>query len=149
MIGRHGEGDQRQAPAHVEHDGDDAGQHEDVFEDGDHAGGEHFVQGVHVAGDARDQAAHGIAVEERDVQPLQMTEDLRPQIEHHLLPGPLHDVGLGELEQEADQQQSDVDGRNLRDAHQRLAAQKAIEQRMRLGAIGEVLIDRNLGQVGT
>ena len=74
---QHGEGDQRQPPAHVQHDGENAGQHEDVFEDGDHAGGEHFVQRVHVAGDARDQAADGILVEEGDVQPLQMAEDLR------------------------------------------------------------------------
>ncbi len=142
------ERNQRQTPAHVEHDGDDAGQHEDVFEDGDHAGGEHFVQRVHIAGDTRDQAADGISVEERDVQPLQMAEDLRPQIEHHLLPRPLHDVGLGEFEQEADQQESNVDCRNLRDAHQGLAAEEAIEQRMRLGAAGEIFIDRNLGQVG-
>ena len=43
------------------------------------------------------------------------------QIEHHLLPGPLHDVGLRELEQEAEQQDADIHRGNLRDAGQRLA----------------------------
>ncbi len=85
---QHGEGDQRQPPAHVEHDGENAGEHEDVFEDRDHARGEHFVERVDVAGDARDQASNGVVVEERNVQPLQVAEDLRAQIEHHLLSRP-------------------------------------------------------------
>ena len=88
MMRQHGERDQRQPPAHVEHDGDDADQHEDVFEDRDHAGGEHLVQSVHIAGDAGDQAADRVLVEERDVQLLQVAEDFSPQIEHHLLARP-------------------------------------------------------------
>ncbi len=74
---QHGEGDQRQPPAHVQHDDQNAEQHEDVFEDRDHAGGEHLVQRVHVAGDAGDQPPDRIPVEEGDVQALQMAEDLR------------------------------------------------------------------------
>ena len=67
------------------------------------------------------------------MQALQMAEDLAAQIEHHLLPGPLHDVGLRELQQEAEEQQADVHARNLRDAGQRRGAEKAIEQRMGFG----------------
>jgi hypothetical protein len=37
------------------------------------------------------------------MQALKMTENLCAQIKHHLLPGPLHDVGLRELEQETQQ----------------------------------------------
>ena len=76
-------------------------EHEQVFEDRDHAGGEHLIQRVHVGGDARYQAADRVLVEEGDVQALQMAEDLAAEIEHHFLPGPLHEVGLQELEQES------------------------------------------------
>ncbi len=80
---------------------DDAEQHEHVLEDRDHARGEHFVQRVDVGGDARDQPADRILVEEADVHVLQVAEDLAAQIEHHLLSGPLHEVGLHEFQREA------------------------------------------------
>ena len=81
------------------------------------------------------------------MQPLQMAKDLAAQIEHHLLPGPLHDVGLGELKQEAGQQQADVHPRDLRDTGQGARTEPAIQQRMRLGVAGEVLVDGNFGEV--
>ncbi len=102
-------------------------EHEEVFEDGDHAGGEHFVQRVHVGGNARHQPADGVLVEEGDVQPLQMAEDLPAQVEHHFLPGPLHEVGLQELEQKAEDQQSDINRRDLRDAGAGARAEPAPE----------------------
>ena len=123
-------------------------QHEDVFEDRDHAGGEHLVQRVNVAGDTRDQPANWILVEECNVQPLQVAEDLAAQVEHHLLPGPLHDVSLRELEQEAEQQDADVHAGNLRDAGQRARAEKAVEQRVGFGVAGEVFVDRDFGEIG-
>ena len=73
---RDGEEHQRHAPVHPEQHADDAEQHEDVAEDGDEAGGEHLVERVDVGGHARHQAAHRIAVEELDVEPLQVPEDL-------------------------------------------------------------------------
>ena len=76
-------------------------EHEEVFEDRNHAGGEHFIQGVDVGGDARDQAADRILVVESDVHALQVAEDLAAQIEHHFLAGPLHEIGLQELEHES------------------------------------------------
>ncbi len=45
-------------------------------------------------GDAGDQAADGILVVEPDVHALQVAEDLAAQIEHHLLPRPLHEISL-------------------------------------------------------
>ncbi len=114
--GQHGKGDQRQLPVHAQHHAEDAGEHEDIFEDGDHAGSEHFIQGVDVGGDARDQAANGVLVEEGYVQALQMAEDLAAKVEHHLLASPLHEIGLQEFEQETENEQSDVNGSDLRDA---------------------------------
>ena len=112
---QHGQRDQRQLPVHAQHDGGNAGQHEHVFEDRDHAGGEHFVQRVHVGGDARDQAADRILVVEADVHALQVAEDLLAQIEHHHLAGPLHEIGLQIFEQETERDQAHVHGRDLRD----------------------------------
>ena len=112
-----------------------------------HTGGEHLVQRVYVAGDAGDQTADRILVEERDVQALQMAKDLAAQIEHHLLPAPLHDVGLGELEQETEQQQANVHARDLGDAGERIAAEEAVKQRVRFGVTGQILVDGDFGEV--
>ena len=81
------------------------------------------------------------------MQPLQMAEDLAAQIEHYLLPAPLHDVGLRELQQKAEQQQSDVHSGDLRNAGQRSWTEIAIEERMGFGFVGEVFIDGDFGQV--
>src|SRR6185437_4070482 len=102
--GQHGEGDQRQLPVHSHHDGHNAGQHEHVLENGHHPGGEHFVERIHVGGDASDQAAHRIPVEKADMHALQVAEDLAAQVKHHRLPGPLHVVGLYVLQEKADHQ---------------------------------------------
>ena len=81
-----------------------------------HAGGEHLVEGVDVGGEARDQAADGIAVEEADVHALHVAEDLAAQVEHDFLAGPLHQVGLDELQAEGHDQRCEIDAGNLRDA---------------------------------
>ena len=114
-----GEGEQRQPPAHAQHDDDDEGEDEEVFEDGEDAGGEHLVEGVDVGGDAGDQAADGVAVEEGDVHALQVAEDLAAQVEHDLLAGPLHQVGLDELEHVGEAESAEVDEGELGDAGRR------------------------------
>ena len=48
----------------LQHDDDDEGEDEDILEDGEHARGEHLVECVDVGGDAGDEAADGIVVEE-------------------------------------------------------------------------------------
>ena len=51
-----------------------------------------------------------------------MAEDLAAQIEHYLLAGPLHEVGLQEFQEEAEDQQSNVNSRDLRNAGDRARA---------------------------
>ena len=104
-----GQGEQRQGPGHPEHDGDDINERDDVLEDGEDARGEHLVDGVDVRGDAGDEPADGVAVEEADVLVLDVAEDLPAEIEHDLLAGPLHEVGLDELEAEGDDERGDVE----------------------------------------
>ena len=96
---QHGEGDQRQPPVDAEHDGGHDDQVEEVVHDGQHAGGKHIVDGVHVGGEPGDQAAHGVSVEEADVHALHVAEDVAAQVEHDLLPRPLHQVSLNELKE--------------------------------------------------
>ena len=115
------DGEQRQRPAHAQHDDDDEGEDEDVLEDGEHAGGEHLVERVDVGGDARDEPADGVVVEEGGRHALQVAEDLAAQVEHDLLAGPLHEVGLEELEQIGDEQRAKVEKADLRDAGHRRA----------------------------
>src|SRR4029077_3890231 len=74
------QGDECQLPVHAQHDGGDAGKHKQIFEDGYHAGGKHFVQCVHIGGDSCNQAADGVLVVEPDVHALQVAEDLLAQI---------------------------------------------------------------------
>jgi hypothetical protein len=52
------------------------------------------------------------------VHALQVAEDLAAQVEHDLLAGPLHVVGLQEFEDEGEEQQSEIDCRDLYDAGQ-------------------------------
>ena len=106
---------------------DDPGKHEDIFKDRNHAGGKHFIQRVHIGGDARHQPANRIPVIEADVHVLQMAEDLAAQVEHDFLPGPLHEIGLRVFQSKADQQQRQIGEAQLGDADQRQRAEKAVK----------------------
>ena len=97
---QHREGDERQPPVHPDHHRHDADQREDVAEDRHDAGREQLVQDVHVGRDARHQPADGIPVVEAQVEPLQVSVDLHPQVEHDPLAGHLHHPGLHVLEHE-------------------------------------------------
>ena len=48
-------------------------------------------------------------IEEGGLHALQVAEDLAAQIEHDLLAGPLHQVGLDELEHEGEEQRAEVE----------------------------------------
>ncbi len=48
-----------------------------------------------------------------------------PHVEHDLLPGPLHQVGLQKLKHKRQQQGAEVEQADLRDARRRIAAQMA------------------------
>ena len=59
----------------TERDAENSQQYEKIFKDGHHAGGEHFVQGIDIRGDARDQAPDRIPVIKSDVHALQMAKN--------------------------------------------------------------------------
>ncbi len=146
---QHGEGDQGQPPVHAQHDDDDQDENEHILEDGEDPGGEHLVQRVHIAGQPGDQPPHRIAVEKAYVHALDVAEDLAAHVEHDLLSGPLHQVGLHKLEQIAEHQRGQVDAGDLGDPDHGIGAQPAgpcrrVERRPR----GHVAIHGDLGQIG-
>ena len=94
--------------ARAHHDDDGEAEHEDVVEDGEDAGGEHLVECVDVGGDAGDETADGILVVEGGGHALEVAEDLAAHVEHDLLAGPLHEVGLEEFEQEGEEESGEV-----------------------------------------
>ena len=65
--------------------------------------------------------ADGVMVEEAEMHALQMAEDLAAQVEHDLLAGPLHQVGLDKFEDVGNQQRAEVEQASLGDAGHRLA----------------------------
>ena len=145
----HRERQQRKQPTHAQHDDDDEGEGEDVLEDGEDAGGEHLVEGVDVGGDASDQATHWIAVEEADVHALDVAEDLAAQIEHDLLSGPLHQVGLNEFETEGEQQRAEVEQSDLGHAANGVGAEMAGEPtQFFTGCRCEIGVDGYFDEVG-
>ncbi len=80
---------------------------------------------------------------------LQMAEDLAAQVEHDLLAGPLHQVGLEEFEDEGDQQSAKVEAGDLRDAGHGLAAEVAGEPgELRGRGVRHVGVDGDLDEVG-
>ena len=112
---------QRQPPVDAQHhDGHDR-EREEIIDDSQDAAGEHFVDGIDVGGDACDQATHRVIVKEPDVHALHVAEDVAAQIEHDLLPGPLHQVSLNELKQVGGNQCTKVNERKPRDALDRIA----------------------------
>ena len=56
-----------------------------------------------------------IAVEKAYVHALDVAENLTAHVEHDFLSGPLHQVGLDELEQVTENQRGQIDARDLRD----------------------------------
>ena len=146
---QHGKGDQGQPPVHAQHDDHDEHENENILKDGKHPGGKHLVQRVHIAGQPGDQAAHGIAVEKAYVHALNMAENLAAHVEHDLLSGPLHQVGLHELQQVAEHQRAQVDAGDLCDPHHGIGAQPAgPRRRVQGGPCGHVAIDGNFRQIG-
>ena len=77
---------------------------------------------------------------------LQVAEDLAAQVEHHLLAGPLHVIGLGEFQEETEAQQENVEAAELGDSGQRARAQPAVQKTVHAGLLREIFINRNLGE---
>ena len=90
---------------HADHDGEQ----EEVVDHGDDAGGEKFVEGVDVSGDAGDHAADGIFVVVGHGQALQVAENLLAHVVHGLLADMLHDADLNVLREEIEEEDEQVD----------------------------------------
>src|SRR6185312_866347 len=147
---QNGEGDEGEPPLHAQHDGDDEGEGKDVFKNGDDAGGEHFVEGIDVAGEAGDEAAYGVAVIKGDMHPLEVGEDLAAEIEHDLLAGPLHEVGLGKLAEVGNEEGSEIDAGDLGDAGPGIVAEPAGEPLgLGRGMAGHIAVDGDGDEVGS
>ena len=91
-------------------------QQEGVIDHGGDAGGEEIVEGVHVGGDARDQAADRAAVVETHRQALQVLEDFLAQVVHGFLADLLHDADLQILQGEAQEQRGEKEQGNAAEA---------------------------------
>src|ERR1035437_6255474 len=111
-----GESEQRERPALPDHDANDEGEGEDVLKDSEDTGGEHLVEGVNIRCETLDEAADGVAIVEGGRHALEVAEDLAAHVEHDLLAGPLHEVGLQEFEQEGEEERAKVDAGDERDA---------------------------------
>ena len=78
-----------------------------------------------------------------------MAEDLAAQVEHDLLAGPLHEVGLEEFEGVGERERAEVDGGELGDAGHGAAAEMAGEPGELLGRqAGHVGVDGDHDEVG-
>jgi hypothetical protein len=111
--------------------------------------GEHFVQGIYVRGDPCDQPADGVFVKEADVQPLQVRKDLRSHVEDRFLSHPLHQVGLRELEQEAQRKSGHVDQRDLGNAipGRLRRRQDPVQETACTGRLAQIPVDGDHGEV--
>ena len=93
--------DCRQQRTEAEHDAQDENQHQHIAQNRHQSRSEKIVQHIHVGSHASHQAAHRIAIVERQVEILQVLHELAAQIEHGELAGILHQVRLHELADEA------------------------------------------------
>ena len=150
MIGSTRERQQRQPPVDAEHHDAHDGQGEEVVHDGQDAAGEHFIDGIHVGREPRNQAPHRMGVEEAHVQLLHVAEDVAAQVEHDLLPDPLHQIGLDEFEQVRRQQRDDVDFGELGNAVPRVGRRGGAPATWcsAPGLPDHVAVDADLDQVG-
>jgi hypothetical protein len=95
----HGQQQPSHTRAQFQHGPDDEGQHQKIAEDHQQPGRKQFVQGVNIAGDASNHAAHRVVVVISEIQALHVPHQLPPQIEHRLLADPLHQVLFAEIAQ--------------------------------------------------
>ena len=132
--GDDGEGHEGETPVEGEHHPHDPEEREEVPEDGDDAGGEQVVDGVHVGRDPGHEPSHRVAVEEADVQPLEVAEDLPAQVLHDALARHLHDVGLAEADHPGGGESEEVE--------------RGHPGEPRRVALRDVAVDGDLGQPG-
>jgi len=115
-AGKNGKRVEREAGVHPKKEPSHDGEQEKIVDHRDDAGGKEIVQGVHIGGYARDEAADRIAVVIAHWQALQVTEDFGAHVVHGLLADTLHDADLDVLRDEIENQDEQVDNAQDRDA---------------------------------
>ena len=128
---QHREGHEREAPVHPDQHAHDPDQGEQVAEHRHDARREELVQHVDVGGHAGHQPAHGVAIVELQVQPLQMTNHLHPHVEHDSLAENLQRPGLEVLERKRACQCQQEHGRDQPQARQIPGRDIAINDQLR------------------
>src|SRR6266446_1825183 len=99
-----GESIERQAAVDGEEQAGHDREKEEIVDHGNNASGEEIVEGIHVRGDTRDQAADGITVEIAHRQALHVGENFAAHVVHGLLANALHDANLDILGEEVERQ---------------------------------------------
>jgi hypothetical protein len=95
-----GERDQREAPVDREHVDGQADDEADVGDQAHDAVGHRRLDGLDVAGDARDEATDRRPVEEAEVEPLDLGEGVAAQVVDDVLADPGDQVGVAVAERE-------------------------------------------------
>ena len=116
--GNDDENSQRQTHMAIQHGLHNAHQNENVGYHGDHHRGEHFQHGLTVIGDAGDQSADGVVVEEADVQLGQVVEDVGTHIVDDLLTHHGQQCGLCIGQGEGQRHRDQIQAAQLEHAHQ-------------------------------
>jgi hypothetical protein len=143
---QHRERRERQPPVHPHQHHHDAGQREHVAEHRDDARGEELVEHVDVRRHARHQPAHRVPIVELQVEPLQVADDLHPQVEHDPLPGRLHRPRLQELEAERHHEDGEVERGKARESGDVAGRDVAVDDQ--LGQIGRRELQRRMRDDG-
>ena len=140
---------QRQPPVDAQHHDAHDAEGEEVVDDGQNAGGEHFIDGVHVGRQPGDQPPHRMGIEEGHVKLLHVAEDVAAKIEHDLLPDPLHEIRLNEFEQVLQTEDGDIDFGQLGDSVPWVGRQPPPDPGGRsAGLVHHVQVDADFHQVG-
>src|SRR5579885_1764590 len=106
---KHCKARQRQKGIHLEHYRHDKEKRKEVAEDSNNSRSEHLIEHVHVAGDTRHQPADRIAIEELNLQLVQMLEHLHAHVIHRALADHLHVVSLAIVQYERSDQACEVE----------------------------------------
>ena len=64
----------------------------------DHSRAKQLIQNVDIRRYARNQPADRISIEILNIELLQVRHDLAAEVKHRVLAGPLHQIGLAEID---------------------------------------------------
>src|SRR6202043_3298052 len=99
-----------------------------VAEDGNEAGSKEVIEDVDICGEAGNEPADRMTVEEADMHALHVDHEFPAEVEHGELADRLHDVHLAELCEEDSGQDGEIDGGDLGDAGEGVGREISVEQ---------------------